>query len=343
VAEGLLAPYRMELHTCTGGLEAIELVKRYTYDIIFMDHMMPGMDGIETTALIREWEKSRNAAKEIPIIALTANAISGMKEMFLLKGFNDYLSKPIEITKLDEILALWIPGDKQQRDNNAFRQKPDETEAAGSLVISGVDTAKGIAMTGGTLSGYRQVLDLFRKDVEERLPFLRNFLAEQSRAPEAENLTVFVTQVHALKSASASIGAAEVSVKAAALEAAGKAGDMAAIAETLPVFAVQLAALAEGISAAMSNNEELGMKNETPLSFPTFHSSLLEELAAALEAQNAGDIDRLLEELNGQTLDSQTRETVDQISDNVLMAEYGKALEAVKGLTRDGTGGFSGE
>jgi CheY-like chemotaxis protein len=301
-----------------------------------MDHMMPGMDGIEATALIREWEKSRNAAREVPIIALTANAISGMKEMFLLKGFNDYLSKPIEITKLDEILALWIPGDKQQKDNNAFRQRPDAAEAAENLVIAGVDTAKGIAMTGGTLDSYRQVLALFRKDAEERLPLLRNFLAEQSvaaaqsRASETENLAVFVTQVHALKSAAASIGAAEVSAKAAVLEAAGKAGDMAVITEALPAFAVQLAALAEGIGAAINNNEELTMNNEDTASI--VHSSpliahLLTELAAALEAQSAGDIDRLLEELGGQTLDSQTREAVEQISDDVLMAEYGKALE----------------
>jgi CheY-like chemotaxis protein len=307
-----------------------------------MDHMMPGMDGIEATALIREWEKSRNAAREVPVIALTANAISGMKEMFLLKGFNDYLSKPIEITKLDEILALWIPGDKQQKDNNAFRQKPDEAAVAESLVIPGVDTAKGIAMTGGTLSGYRQVLALFRKDAEERLPLLRDFLAEQSvvavqsRAPEAENLAAFVTQVHALKSAAASIGAAEVSVKAAALEAAGKAGDMAAIAEALPAFAVQLAALAEGIKAVLTDGGENGeKKNENKERSSVIFNpqlSILNLLVSALEAQNAPDIDRLLEELSRQEFDSQTRETVERISDDVLMADYGAALDVLKQL-----------
>ncbi|GHU39524.1 hypothetical protein FACS1894190_04590 [Spirochaetia bacterium] len=113
VAEGLIEPYLIELTTCISGREAVELVKRHEYDLVFMDHMMPGMDGIEATAAIREWEKAQAEAgkrrPQIPIIALTANAITGMKEMFLEKGFDDYLSKPIEIAKLNKILEKWIP------------------------------------------------------------------------------------------------------------------------------------------------------------------------------------------------------------------------------------------
>jgi CheY-like chemotaxis protein len=78
-----------------------------------MDHMMPEMDGVETTAAIRALD--RDYAKQMPIIALTANAISGMKEMFLEKGFNDYLAKPIEIPKLDEIMGKWIPQEKRKK------------------------------------------------------------------------------------------------------------------------------------------------------------------------------------------------------------------------------------
>ena len=108
VAEGLLAPYKAAVDTCLGGAEAIELIEQYGYDLVFMDHMMPEMDGIETTALIRE------RGFTIPIIALTANAVSGMKEMFLEKGFNDFLTKPIDLSKLNEILEYWIPAEKRE-------------------------------------------------------------------------------------------------------------------------------------------------------------------------------------------------------------------------------------
>ncbi|MCL2044739.1 MAG: response regulator [Treponema sp.] len=106
VAEGLLAPYKTNVETCLSGAEAIERVKSEDYDLIFMDHMMPEMDGIEATAAIRAFNKN------VPIIALTANAVSGMKEMFLEKGFNDFLAKPIDVSKLDETLVRWIPKEK---------------------------------------------------------------------------------------------------------------------------------------------------------------------------------------------------------------------------------------
>jgi CheY-like chemotaxis protein len=116
VAEGLLAPYKTTVETCLSGKEALELVKQHEYDIVFMDHMMPEMDGIETTAAIRLWEKEQESStkrKRIPIIVLTANAVSGREEMFIENGFNDFLAKPIDISKLDEMLDRWIPKEKK--------------------------------------------------------------------------------------------------------------------------------------------------------------------------------------------------------------------------------------
>jgi CheY-like chemotaxis protein len=124
VAEGLLAPYRAKIDTSLNGMKAIELVKQHKYDIVFMDHMMPEMDGIEATAEIRAWEaetvsseqgavSSEKRRSAVPIIALTANAVSGMREMFIEKGFNDFLAKPIDVSKLDEILGKWISKKKR--------------------------------------------------------------------------------------------------------------------------------------------------------------------------------------------------------------------------------------
>jgi signal transduction histidine kinase/CheY-like chemotaxis protein len=345
VVRGLLAPYQMNITTVLSGAEAVELARRQSWDLILMDHMMPGMDGVEAAARIRKWEAAQGKSEEggVPIIALTANAISGMKEMFLKMGFNEYLSKPVEIAKLDETIARWIPEGKKVRGASVRWEGP--VKGAG-FEISGVDAQKGIAATGGTVEGYRNVLKSFRKDAEERLPLLRDFAVDDKshgnndRQDAEKKLAAFVTQVHALKSASASIGAAKVSEEAARLEAAGKAAlagsveDTAAIRETLPAFIERLTALAEGIRSAM-NNETITVNNEDAASI--VHSSpliahLLDELAAALEAQKADDIDRLLGELDRQNLDGEMRKALDSVSDDVLMAEYGKALENIAKL-----------
>jgi HPt (histidine-containing phosphotransfer) domain-containing protein len=150
-----------------------------------------------------------------------------MKEMFLEKGFNDYISKPIEIAKLDEMMSRWVPPEKRVKNNAGIKRETFTGETG--IAIPGVDVRKGINMTGGTEASYRKVLVQFYKDAEARLPAL-------SEIPAGKDMTAFSTHVHALKSAAGTIGTAEVSAEAAALEAAGKAGDTAAIAEKLPRF-----------------------------------------------------------------------------------------------------------
>ncbi|GHV71116.1 hypothetical protein AGMMS49928_21550 [Spirochaetia bacterium] len=340
VAAGLMAPYRAAVETCLSGAEAVELVKRQEYDIIFMDHMMPEMDGIETTALIRALDDPR--LRKIPIIALTANALSGMREMFLEKGFNDFLTKPIDVSRLDEIMEKWIPKEKWERGEEKAGGSSGFPKAAASdphsLILPGVDVTKGIAMTGGTVEGYKKVLSMFRKDAEDRLGLLQN-------PPEESALPLFVTQVHALKSASGSIGAVELSALAARLEAAGKGalqgntGDLALIDEALPAFAKGLAELAAGIGNALNEKAALpgAPREDSPekagIGADDLH--LLEELAESLKAQKADAIDRLLEELNQAALDPKTRETLERISDDVLMTEFGKALETVTVLLKN--------
>ena len=128
VAKGLLAQYQAIVDTCLSGAQAMEMVKETEYDLILMDHMMPEMNGIEATAAIRAWEEKRaqgnslQADARIPIVALTANAISGMREMFLEKGFNDFLGKPIDVSQLDEILSRWIPKEKQGKNTEAGKK-----------------------------------------------------------------------------------------------------------------------------------------------------------------------------------------------------------------------------
>jgi len=245
VAQGLLKPYGLTADTVTSGQEAInKIFAGKTYDIIFMDHMMPGMDGIEAAAIIRKHDA------DVPVIALTANALVGMKEMFINSGFSDFLSKPIDIFKLNDILERWIPDEKKHikinnnisGGNNAVSenvQNLSDSSAAnnepGLIIpeIPGVDTEKGVAATGGTMDGYLLVLSVFCVDAQNRISTFDKVLADDS---DEKDISLFVINVHALKSALKTLVAAELSAKAAALEAAGKAVDMVFIRENLPEF-----------------------------------------------------------------------------------------------------------
>jgi signal transduction histidine kinase/FixJ family two-component response regulator/HPt (histidine-containing phosphotransfer) domain-containing protein len=342
VVEGLLAPYGATVDTCLNGLQSIEMVKRSVsekndYDIVFMDHMMPEMDGIEATAAIRAWEKELNEEqifdlrKHIPIIALTANAVVGMREMFIENGFNDFISKPIDVSKLDEILARWIPKEKKEKNSvNSLRQDQgadkntflEPVEGNAPLFIPGVDTVKGIVMTGGTLEAYKQVLKIFCKDVEDRLPLLHTI-------PVAETLTEFAIQFHALKSASASLGALEISAQAAKLEAASKNADMVFIYEHLLVFVHNIIELICNIKKALDFSEP---ENNSDSSSSAAHSHLFEELAKALKKKNSADIDRIIAALGEKPLDSKTKTALEKISDEVLMTEFDNALKIINSL-----------
>ncbi|MDR1950309.1 MAG: response regulator [Spirochaetaceae bacterium] len=340
VAEGLLALYRVIVKTCTSGAEAIEFVKNQHFDMILLDHMMPDMDGIETAAAIRTMENG--AFKDLPIVALTANAISGMREMFLERGFNDYLAKPIETTKLGEILHRWIPKEKWSATADSGEKAAASAPSLGpSLYIEGLDVNQGISMTGGSEEGYREVLLLYYRDVIKRLDILKN-------VPGPEELPLFTTQVHALKSASASIGAAGIAERAAALEGAGKAGDLQSIQQNLDGFRNTLSALAEAIREALPGSisaagtaqptSGTGAGASASASAPASTGAppaVLLRLREALAAENIREIDIIIEELGRMVLDEKTREIVSLIADHILVSAFKEADDLIGDLLKD--------
>gem|GEM_PF-986094 len=341
VARGLLEPYGLTIDTAESGQKAIELIKSgVKYDIVFMDHMMPEMDGIEATAQIRAWEEEKFimcgvsegnsqtiGIRRIPIVALTANALTGNMEMFLSKGFNGFLPKPIDIFQLDEVLNQWVR-DKQNDGGEMQQIVINKEQNVEQLIIQGLDTQHGIAMTGGNEEAYLSILSTFSKDAQDRLSVLHT-------QPSLESLTHFITQVHALKSASSSIGAAKLSAMAGELESAGFAKDLSLIQDKLPAFAEQLAELVSNIKAALDKKEDEkpSSKNNSQFSIP---HSLLEDLSLALESEKANDINRIIKEINAisrqQTFDPIIKEALDQISDEVMMVEYGNAKKILMEL-----------
>jgi CheY-like chemotaxis protein len=316
VVKGLMAPYEIQVDCSTTGAEAIRLVEENTYDIVFMDHMMPGMDGIETTAAIRSLGPS---FQMLPIIALTANVISGVREMFIEHKMNDYLAKPIDVFKLNEILERWIPYEKRLKTAGTGAPKgpvhqAKKEEPGTMLTIEGIDTGKGLEMVGGSEDVYREVLDLYCKDVETRLDTLKTDL-------NAETLPAFITQVHALKSASASIGAAALSGEARALEMAGKDGDIGTIQSRVGGFTARLALLVDRIRAAM-----VAVQSGSAADQRTLSSEELGRLKAALKAQNVREIDLILHEFGSLPLNKDARGALEAVSDRVLVSEFDESI-----------------
>ncbi|MDR2784912.1 MAG: response regulator, partial [Treponema sp.] len=327
VARGLLSLYRMDIYTAGSGARAIEMVSQQSYDLILMDHMMPEMDGIETVRAIRALDKSY--ARSIPIIALTANAVSGMKEMFLKNGFNDFLSKPIEIPKLDEIVTKWIPREKKeyQREWKGGETPAERNSAAPGipLTIEGVDTRRGITMTGGSEKGYRDVLSVLDMDIRSRMPDFKKLAGMPKNLPlTLAEFSAFTIQVHAMKSALASVGAFGLSGAAADLEAAGQSLDQRFIAEKLPAFIRDLPALAEKIEAALRPEEarqEAGGGNIAPL------LPMLEELRQALLSYNIGRLNLLMNRLKAE---APIQNEMNRISELVLLGDYEDAAELIE-------------
>jgi HPt (histidine-containing phosphotransfer) domain-containing protein len=252
-----------------------------------------------------------------------------MKEMFLEKGFNGYIPKPIEVSNLDAIIEKWIPLSKRLA-INAESDKPEREHFRGKteLQISGFDVIQGINRTGGTEAGYRQVLSSFCRDAEKRLALME----QEIDTPD------FTTNVHALKSASATIGAGELSVEAAELENAGKEGNTAIIKDKLPLFLVHLKAAvaeirdvldkakesAETTTVISATGENAGIRPEL--------KELLLQLKDALTAKDMKEIDRLIAQLEDQPVEAKAKDTVSAFSDQVLIGEYKEVIEAIDHL-----------
>ncbi len=234
VARGVMESYGMSVATANSGHEAIKMCDNEDYDIIFMDYMMPGMDGVEAMKRLRI--NASRARKEICVVALTANAISSAKEMFLSEGFDAFLSKPIEITDFERILKHVLPktsirylspeewSRERSRDNENEKEKEEtarpvsitkEQDEFSPLRRYGVDTEQGLRYCQGEKGFYREVLLKYAENKDGKLLELKNLY-------RGCNWKDYAIRVHSIKSISKTIGAADLSETARFLESAAK-------------------------------------------------------------------------------------------------------------------------
>jgi CheY-like chemotaxis protein len=319
VTSGLLAIYKSHIDTCTNGTAAISMVQNKHYDIVFMDHMMPEMDGIEATKIIRAMEG--DYYKQLPIIALTANAIMGMKEMFLSNGFNDYLSKPIEMLKLDSTLATWLPAEKQIKNEEA--QEPIEAQAVfpDGFQVEGIDIKVGKARYTE-----KAFLDVLRSYYQHTPGLLEKVNLANFRALSEEALKEYAITVHGIKGASFGICADPVAKLAEALEEAAKDRDVQFIEMNNAHFIQEVKKILERLKelfAILIKQADAKPMSQKP------DPALLEKLTEAAKHYNVKVMDEILEKLEendyeeGGELVKWLREQVDNLEYEAIYNKLG--------------------
>jgi CheY-like chemotaxis protein len=320
VSKELLSIYGMEIHTCMSGQEAVNLARVNRYDIIFMDHMMPGMDGVEATSVIRAIDPRSEYYRSLPIIALTANAISGQREMFLKNGLSDFIAKPIDLQRLDSILQKWLPKEKRL-DMDAKPEISSQISHAELFEIPGVSVEIGLANSGGSVEAYLDILHVFCMDIEKKSEQIRQCAANG-------DIDLYITLVHSFKGASRSIGATEFGDFAARMETAARSGDAGIIARETGAFLTSARGLTCGIRNALKREVASGRQDGEDLTRPQ-----LETLREALTYMDIATVNRLILEYADLPLGNNARKTLSDIENHVLLFDYDKAIETMDALS----------
>ena len=336
VVRGLLKNTRIQIDTAGSGAEALEHVRETQYDIMFIDHLMPKMDGIEF--LVENFADSKSINKNTPAIALTANAVSGAKDLYLNAGFDDYLSKPIEPKKLEEMIAhylpkelLILPGDKDfvaTKPNkwDGVERRENVCEVSELFAdLFGVDIEAALKNCGGK-AVFMDAVANFYDSIDEKSKQIEEFC----KADDWKNYTVLV---HALKSSARLIGAGKLSDFAKELEALGnKAQDSAAnsiqqIKEKTPLLLSDYRAYLTTLAPLCK--AETPAKKKTVL--PAISKEKLSEAFLAIkEVVSSFDFDTadsIIQELSGYAMETSDAELFEKVKKAVKDADAARVAE----------------
>jgi CheY-like chemotaxis protein/anti-sigma regulatory factor (Ser/Thr protein kinase) len=331
VAKGMLKPYGMQVDCVTSGRQAIDAIRaeKVHYNAVFMDHMMPGMDGVTATRLIRE-EIGSEYARTVPIIALTANAIAGNEKMFLSEGFQAFIPKPIEIARLDAVIRQWVrnkeledPGVDRQVDAEG-RMVPEVRSGQGGRAAADRRSGSDWRARGEKIAGLhvRKGLERFGGDEEAYLQALRSYAANTRSLLEAaggvtrENLADYAIRVHGIKGSSRSICADMAGDRAEALEKAAKEGDIDFVIDNNAAFIEAVEKLVGELDDMLQRRylEKPKPKKVQP------DKDALDRLLAACAEYDMDGVDAAMAELEGYEYESDNglvpwlRKNVDQMN-----------------------------
>ena len=342
VFSNLLKKTKIKIDTASSGVEMLQLVRMNHYDMVFLDHRMPGMDGVEAFHNMRSLTDSLNTFT--PVIALTANAVIGARQFYIDHGFNDYLSKPVDTVRLEQILLEYLPADKIQpadpedvkklEERKAKEDKPKaqaqaqepeiieepEEPASPYANIPGIDYNAAVTNCG-IEETFVQALQIFYDTLDQKANDIERF----EREKDIKNYTVLV---HALKSSARLVGALQLSEDAKYLEACGDKNDIAEIEAKTPALLSQYRSYKKVLAEVFGNNDEEDMSlPEIPLDELKEFYVMLKDMAANFDLDN---IDAMMEDIKNYRIPADEKERFKKIKDCVTAADWASLDELLK-------------
>lgn len=335
VAEGIFKDYQMIVKTASSGREAIEICKTEDFDLIFLDHMMPEMDGVETLKKLRKIQVDQN--KIFTIIAFTANAVSGARDMFMQKGFDEFVSKPVETFELERVLRNMLPksaikyvdetygkGSRDINSENEAKSKPQEDEME-QLKKAGIHIDSAIQYCRGDVDFYKELLTQFVKESVNKEANICDFYEQK----DFENYRI---QVHSLKSSAKMIGADSLSETAKRLEEAAKNQDITYICEQEEGLLAQYRETIHNISEVLHFDEYATKQITIEISKDEL-MECLEKLKECLSTYELDMAESLLAKMNGTKCQgTSTDELLCAVKQDVDDFEFDMAVEKVEHL-----------
>lgn len=328
VAEGLLEPLNMQVDKALSGKIALDMIKDTHYDIIFMDHMMPELDGVETTKLIRSFYRDYD---NVPIIALTANAVSGARDMFVKSGMDDFLAKPIEVKLFTEMVRNWLPEEKivlltlEERERRLEEiklkkaEKQAEKQAEKKLQIGDLDVAYSMNLLGNEKL-FWVVLKEYYKSIEKKAVIIENAYAK-------EDWSTYTIEVHALKSASKQVGAFGLSELAAKLEKAGHDGDI----DTIRFYTGELLSKYRNYIPVMRPHfeEDEAANEQKPAIEKAVLKEQLEKILNAVEDLSMDEAEAAIRVLDEYSYEEKDKELFEALKEAYSMVDFDACEEII--------------
>ena len=316
VIKGLLKATKMFVTTADSGADCLEKLKYGNFNVVLLDHMMPGMDGIETMAKIRE------KYPDLPVYALTANAAAGGDDFYISKGFNGYLSKPIDSIALEKAIMRHLPDEIMMKPAaedavNEVEKLPEEH--AWLYEVDGIDVEQGIRHSGG-VDSFITAIGLFYDTLEKNIKVLDDALRQ-------DDIKMYTIKVHALKSSARIIGAEKLSVLAEKLESAGDIGDVKYIDEYNPALFEEYRSFKEKLAKIHKDTDD-GVKPAIPAEELESGIKALKELINAMDYEG---VELVLQQLREYELPGEEAEKLLKLDENLKTFNW-DGMEEVMGL-----------
>ena len=339
VLNSLLKDTLVTIDTAEDGYKALELAYARQYDLILLDHMMPKMDGIETLHEIRTGENDLN--KRTPVICLTANAISGARQRYIVAGFDDYMSKPVDPEKLEAMLFSYLPEDKIKtvsvKTDNSYEDNPpdeddvrEESQADELALLDGslIDTSEGIKNCGSS-DAYLSLVKMFYDSMEKSIKEIDGLFEDW----DVKNYTI---KIHALKSSARLIGAMQLGELAQSLENAGKSGDEEYIKTNHLSYIESYRQVGQVIADYYAKTNELKSQDkekedeDKPLIDDDGLKNFYSELYQAADDIDSDRIDDILAALDGYSMSDGDRELIKGVKEAADGFDYDEIIEMLK-------------